>query len=225
LKLTNPQLYALGFVVFIPIITPQTYLTLTLRSLKFSTFDTNLLVIPSNVWTIINLLALTWLSGKLNQRALVAIIQSIWTLPCVIALAVWPHIITNAWGTYAITLTTVAAPYCHAILVGWTSRNSNDVGTRSISTALYNMSVQIGAIAGSFVYREDDRPKYRRGNRTLIGLNVAALFLFVFTKVYYVQRNKWKKNKWDAMSKEEQNDYIRNSTDEGPARLDFQFAH
>lgn len=45
---------------------------------------------------------------------------------------------TNAWGTYAIVTVLLCYPYCHAILVGWCSKNSNNVGTRTISAALYN---------------------------------------------------------------------------------------
>jgi hypothetical protein len=37
------------------------YLTLTLRALGFDTFDSNLLSIPTQVWTIINMLIFTWI--------------------------------------------------------------------------------------------------------------------------------------------------------------------
>lgn len=40
-------LYALGLVIYIPVTPPGSYLTLTLRSLGFNPFDTNLLTIPS----------------------------------------------------------------------------------------------------------------------------------------------------------------------------------
>lgn len=37
------------------------YLTLTLRALGFDTFDSNLLSIPTQVWTIVNMLIFTWI--------------------------------------------------------------------------------------------------------------------------------------------------------------------
>jgi len=219
------QIYALGLICFIPQSPPATYLTLTLRSIGFSTFNTNLLTIPSTFVHILTLLGVTWLSEKLNQRALIAMLQSLWTLPCIIFLAVWPDIISNKWGTYIATSVLLCYPYCHAINVGWASTNSNDVGARSISTALYNMCVQLGGICSAYIYRDDDKPKYRRGNRNLIAINVLSIVLFLFAKAYYVWKNKTREKKWQSLSREEQIDYIANSKDKGAKRLDFRFAH
>lgn len=47
------QLYLMGLTAFVPFDPPGAYLTLTLKSLGFSTFHTNLLVIPSSVLWII----------------------------------------------------------------------------------------------------------------------------------------------------------------------------
>ena len=44
-------------------------------------------------------------------------IQALWTLPCLIALRVWPGTMTNAWGTFALITVLLSYPYCHAILV------------------------------------------------------------------------------------------------------------
>ena len=101
-------------------------------------FTTNLLIIPYSIGHIILLLLLTHLSEILNERTLVSMIQSVWTLPCIAALRFWPGTMTNAWGTYALVTTLMCYPYCHAILVGWVSKNSNSVGTRTVSAAVYN---------------------------------------------------------------------------------------
>lgn len=77
--------------------TPQTYLTLSLRNLGFSTasitlpldpcrsdltrtlqFETNLLVIPSQTVAICNLLLLTYFSEWAGERLLIAMIQNLW---------------------------------------------------------------------------------------------------------------------------------------------------
>lgn len=49
--------------------------------------------------------------------------------------------------------------------------------------------------------------------------------LFYAVKLFYIWRNRVRDRKWNAMSKEEQEDYTLNSTDEGMKRLDFRFAH
>ncbi|EAW12293.1 putative MFS transporter [Aspergillus clavatus NRRL 1] len=218
-------IYLLGLIIFTPIVPVSSYITLTLRGLGFSTFTTNLLTIPASVGHIIMLLALTRLSTYLNERTFVASLQSIWTLPCVIALRFWSGTMTSPWGTYAVVTVMLCYPYCHAILVGWTSKNANNVATRSVSAAIYNMCVQLGSIIGNNVYRTDDKPAYRRGNSVLLALNLLAVVLFGATKAYYVLRNRHRDRVWAGMTEEERQDYVHHSKDTGSKRLDFRFAH
>lgn len=87
------------------------------------------------------------------------------------------------------------------------------------------MSVQLGNIIANFIYREDDKPYYRRGNWNLFIINLLAILLFLFTKAYYIWRNKQKDRIWNALSKEEQEHYIKNTRLQGSRRLDFRFSH
>ncbi|KAI9052048.1 hypothetical protein LZ554_004301 [Drepanopeziza brunnea f. sp. 'monogermtubi'] len=218
-------LYAIGLVAYIPQTPTATYISLTLKSLGFSTFNVSLLTIPYSVFHIITLLALTQLSERLNERTLVSMLQPLWTLPCIIALRYWPGSLSQQWGTYALVTVLLSYPYCHAILVGWTSKNSNNVGTRSVSAAFYNMMVQLGSICANFIYRQDDKPLYHRGNTTLLIINCLSIGVFLFTKAYYLYRNKQRDVVWNALSADEQRDYTRNTKLSGSRRLDFRFAH
>jgi predicted MFS family arabinose efflux permease len=195
-------IYAIGLICFIPQSPVTYYQILVLRSMGFNTLNVQLLVIPSAVCHIFTLLNITWISGKLNQRALVGVWHNLWILPCVIALYTWPDLIKNPWGTYVLIKVLLSFPYCNAINVAWTSSNSNNVGSRSVAAALYNMMVQCGSIIGSNIYREDDKPLYQRGNRDLVIINIISICLFLFTKAYYVWRNKSRDRVWKAMSRE-----------------------
>jgi hypothetical protein len=81
---------------------------------------------------------LTHLSERLNERSLVSMLQPLWVLPCILTLRFWSGAMVDAWGTYSIMTVLLSYPYAHAILVGWTSKNSNNVGTRTVSAAVYN---------------------------------------------------------------------------------------
>lgn len=106
------------------------------------------------------------------------------------------------------------------------------------------MCVQAGNVISNNIYRADDKPLYRRGNRNLIIINVLAISLFIFAKIYYILRNKHRDRVWSAMTNEvrnlqmrkriaitnrvstqEREDYLKNTTETGSKRLDFRFAH
>ena len=217
-------LYLLGLTSFIPANPPQNYLALILRNIGFSTFQANLLTIPSQFAYGVNLLIITWVSEKLNERALVASISNWWFFPFLISLVAIGAKASN-WLRYALLTGLLSYPYQHAIQVAWNSRNSNSVRTRAVSAALYNMFVQSGNIIASNIYREDDKPFYVRGNKVLLGINVWNLVLYILVKVYYKRRNAGKDKVWDAMTPEQKTDYIHNSKHEGAKRLDFRFVH
>lgn len=110
-------IYLIGLTWTIPM-TPQTsYLTLTIRSLGFDTFQTNLLTIPSSAFFAIQLLFWTWLSERTNQRFFIGLISQLWTIPLLVALETLPKTFPHAkWVRYAISSLIVAYPYAHAML-------------------------------------------------------------------------------------------------------------
>ncbi|KAJ4393231.1 hypothetical protein N0V93_002439 [Gnomoniopsis smithogilvyi] len=220
-------LYLIGLFVYVPQSPPSTYLTLTLKSLGFDTFTTNLLTIPSTAIGILTLLGITWISERVNERSLVSSFQAWWTLPCILALRFWPGVLTSstAWSTFALVTVLLSYPYVHAIVVAWTSTNSGSVRTRTISAAVYNCAVQVGNVYSANIYRDDDKPLYHRGNDVLIGINVLAILLFFGTKAYYMWRNRVRETKWRAMTDEERRVYLETTKDEGNKRLDFRFVH
>lgn len=217
-------LYLIGLCAYIPPSPPTTYLSYILRRLGFSVFQANLLAIPSQFLYAIQLLIVTWLSEKYKERSMISSLSNIWIFPWLVALIAIPAN-ANAWIRYVLLSGLLSYPYCHAILVGWNAKNSNTVRTRAVSAAFYNMFVQSGNIIASNIYRDDDQPLYRRGNKILLGICCFNIVLFYLVKAFYIWRNKVRDRQWNAMTKEEQDDYIVSTKDEGMKRLDFRFAH
>jgi len=210
--------------VFTPANTVKSYFTLNMKTLGFDTFDTNLLTIPGSVLSVFTLLGLAQLARLTNQRAITSSINPLWQFPFYITLLTIPDS-TSSWSKFAIFVLIVGVPDCQAILVGWTSRNSGSVRTRSLSASIYNMMGQLGSLVASNIYRTNDAPYYHKGNRVLLGLNIINIALFYLAKLYYVKRNQYRDRVWNAMTAEEKEHYLRTSTDRGNKRLDFRFAH
>ncbi|KAI9744912.1 MAG: hypothetical protein M1818_001838 [Claussenomyces sp. TS43310] len=239
-------IYLLGLTWSIPSQPITSYLTLTLRGLGWDTFEVNLLTIPAYVLFLIQLIFWTWLSEKINNRFLIVLFCQIYMLPILVALEILPA--GNAWGRYVLSILLVGFPYIHAIIgsislhplgyrlyivqklirtsaVALTSRNAGSVRTRTIGSAIYNMTVQASNIISSNIYRDNDKPLYRRGNKALLGI-VAWNFVFIIAiKGYYMWRNASRETKWNAMTQEEKVQYLATTSDKGNKRLDFRFAH
>ncbi|ETN39112.1 uncharacterized protein HMPREF1541_05334 [Cyphellophora europaea CBS 101466] len=214
-------LYILGLTFGIPSSPPDTYLTLTLRTLGFSTFDANLLSIPAQVGSTITMLTLTYFSEIWNERSLLGLFAQVWILPNIIALTVIPSA-ASPWVKFAVVTILLSYPYPHAMHVGWCSRNSNSVRTRTVSAALYK---QTSGIISANIYRQDDRPDYRRGNRQLTAICAANIVIYLLVKAYYLWRNKQREQEWSAMTVEQRLHYLETTKDTGSKRKDFRFAH
>ncbi|KKA30057.1 hypothetical protein TD95_003581 [Thielaviopsis punctulata] len=217
--------YILGLIFGIGPTPPKQYLTLILRGLGFDTFHTNLLSIPATALHILTLLGLTYGAEVRGELGLTTMISQVWVFPFLVFMATHDLMKVNKWAAWGILTVLLGYPYPHALQVGWNSRNSNTVRTRTVSAAIYNMSVQASDIIASNIYRKDDAPAYYRGNRQLAIITGCNIIIYILVKVYYVWRNKTRDQKWNAMTTEQQKEYLETTTDEGNKRLDFRFTH
>ncbi|KAF8508631.1 allantoate permease [Hysterangium stoloniferum] len=218
-------IYILGLMFGLPSGPPSQYLTLSLKNLGFSTLNINILMIPSTVVGLVTLIGITLLSEVFDSRSLVAAMQAVWVLPCLIALYTLPaH--PNAWIFYTVASVLLSHPHTHAIQTAWASQNAGGVANRTINASLYNMFVQASAVVIANIYRADDAPRYVRGNRSLIIICAVNIFvLYPGTRFYYKWRNAQREKKWSVMSEEEKSDYLSMTKDEGNQRLNFRFAY
>ncbi len=89
-------------IAYIPQTPVQSYLSLTLRRLNFSVFDSNMLSIPSAVLQIILMLALAKSSEYFNERTFHCFVGEVWSLPLLAALLALPAQ-GFAWGRFTLT--------------------------------------------------------------------------------------------------------------------------
>ncbi|KIM47672.1 hypothetical protein M413DRAFT_15814 [Hebeloma cylindrosporum] len=217
-------LYALGLTHMVPVVPPQTYLTLSLRNLGFSTTQTTLLSIPSSFLGMMLLLAMAFISEAINSRVAATLVLQIWAMPLLIALYTFDSH-TSQWAYFAVVALIAGYPYIHPIQVAWASRNSDSVRTRTISASVYNMCVQMGAIIAANIYRNDDKPLYKRGNRDLMAISAMNFCLYIGTFFFYRTLNARRAKIWDSWTAKEQQAYLETTKDDGNRRLNFRFAY
>ncbi|KAF8461311.1 allantoate permease [Gautieria morchelliformis] len=218
-------IYILGVMFGIPTTTPETYLTLSLKNLGFSTLRTNLLTIPYTVVGMVNLIAITLISEAVDSRSLVSMAAALWVLPCLVVLYLLPAM-PHPWTYYIVATVLLSFPYVNPPQVAWCSRNAGGVASRTVNASLYNMFVQASDVISANIYRADDAPRYQRGNRALIIICcVNLLVLYPGTRTYYKWRNSQRDARWNAMSPQEKAQYLSTTTDQANRRMDFRFAY
>ena len=141
------------FCFAVPVRPPQTYLTLSLRNLGYTTMEANLLSIPSQVLGLILLLVFCYLSEIIDSRIIATSLLQVYALPLLVALYTFDEN-TSPWVYFSVVTLITGYPYVHPVQVAWASTNSYGVGTRTVSASIYNMFVQAGGmISVSFFLR------------------------------------------------------------------------
>ncbi|KAK6812497.1 hypothetical protein RU639_011745 [Aspergillus parasiticus] len=220
-------LYLIGLVAYIPQSPVQSYLSLTLKRIGFSTFDSNMLSIPSAVLQIILMLALSKSSEYFGERSFHCLVGEFWSLPLLAAMLALPDG-GREWGRFTITTLISGYPYFHPIVSAWISENTFDVKKRAITAATYNVIVQVGSVISSQIYRDSDKPYYFTGNKVLISICAFSLVVFVVQREFLRYLNRQKEKKWNEMTPEEKVAYQSDQAareGEGNKRLDFRFKY
>lgn len=76
---------------------------------SFSTFETNLLAIPYQVFTIITMFIITLISETVNDRSFVSMAQDIWVLPFLVAIYCLPAN-PNQWIYFGLATAMLSYP-------------------------------------------------------------------------------------------------------------------
>ncbi|MCO5613573.1 hypothetical protein L7F22_067850 [Adiantum nelumboides] len=216
-------MYLIGLLFLLPSYPISNYLTIQLRKFGFTVEATNALSIPSPVLGLLLLILVTLISERVKYRIFVASSIAVWNAVFLFVLFSLPaH--ASKWTYWAFASLQQAFPYVHALQVALVSRQAGSVRTRTISAAIYNITVQISAIIGSNVYQASDAPLYRKGNLAMAILSCATFVIYIGVFFYYRTRNQQRDKIWNDMSREEQLEYLATTKDEGNRRLDFRFA-
>ncbi|GAM84796.1 hypothetical protein ANO11243_027970 [Dothideomycetidae sp. 11243] len=201
------------------------YLTLTLRHLGFSTFESNMLAVPCAVLQMITVIGVAWSSQKFNERTWHCIVAHLFAVPFLVALEAMP-VNTGMWERYSCTMFIVGAPSYYPIVLSWLSESSFSVKKRAISVSTFSATTVVGAILAAQAYQKRDEPYYYTGNKILIGSALLACLMFIVQRWVLSRANKERDKAWEAMPIPRQAEYQKTTEEmefDGNQRLDFRF--
>jgi hypothetical protein len=96
-------LYFIGLVAYIPATPVSGYLSLTLKNLGFTTFNSNMLTIPAAAIQIITMLVLANSSEYFNERTWHCVFGEFWIAPLLATLLAFPNNNEYLWGKFSVT--------------------------------------------------------------------------------------------------------------------------
>ena len=108
-------LYFIGIVAYIPATPVQGYLTLTLRRIGFTTFNANMLTVPSAFLQIFTMLGLVFSSKHFNERTFHCFFGEVWVLPLLVALRSLPDG-GREWSRFSLVTLISGCMFLHTYL-------------------------------------------------------------------------------------------------------------
>ncbi|CAO3580902.1 unnamed protein product [Absidia cylindrospora] len=212
----------IAFLGVMPVSPIHTYLPTMIRSYGFDVTTANLLTAPSYIISLIISISIARLSEKIGFMGLFAAAQVLWGTVGYLALEFVPAT-TGRWGMYAVVLFTASTPFFHGLHIAWMSSNLAPIGKRTLSLGAIIGFANICGVPGSQIYQTNDAPRYHRGNWVLVGITVACAILLIFQHFRYKYTNQHRERKWNAMTEDEQKNYLATTKDQGSNRLDYRF--
>ncbi|KAI9031152.1 major facilitator superfamily domain-containing protein [Hyaloraphidium curvatum] len=185
------------------------YLPLIIQSFGFSALNSNLLTIPGQIVALILGLGSGFISDRLRIKWQVILFGLGGLLLGYILNICIPATRSQA-GAYVASIITVGffLPW-HSVNASWQAANVAPAGKRAIVFSMYIISVNIAGALGVWLYRDDDRPYFRRALSVSIVLVAVAAGIVILRRLQLQWLNKLRQGKWEKLSGEERDEYIK----------------
>ncbi|KAF6830696.1 nicotinic acid plasma membrane transporter [Colletotrichum plurivorum] len=175
MAVTDPFVYLASAALFcssIALFGFGTFLPTLLKGLGYTSLEANYLSIPVYVLASISTAITTFVSDRLNRRA-VCLVHSPLLVIAGYAVAVGTG--NKAAGFFAMFLVGAGVYSFNTVLVTWVSNNIQPDYKRSVSIAMLISLANISGIVSSQIYPVYDAPRYIKGNAISLGGECIAL--------------------------------------------------
>ncbi|KAG0356950.1 major facilitator superfamily domain-containing protein [Gamsiella multidivaricata] len=226
--LLSPRIWPnvlIGFFGLLPSAPITVFTPIILKMLGFDALKTNLMTIPGYILGLIIMSTVSYSSDRFNERAFHGAAATLYYAACVASLALLP-INANKYSLYICLIFTMGGQTCwHPVNAAWIASNTAPVGKRTIALAMYIISVNITAIAGSNVFRSKDAPRFFTGMWILFGSLIITILLFIFQRYHFIYLNKKRASITKGWTADDWRHYNETTKDVGDDRLDFVYSY
>ncbi|KAF9586105.1 hypothetical protein BGW38_009640 [Lunasporangiospora selenospora] len=215
----------IGFFGLLPATPIGGFAPLILKMLGFNGLKANLMTIPGHILSLIIMLTVSYSSDRLNERAFHGAIATAYYACCVLSLALLP-LGASKYSLYVLLIFTIGGQTCwHPVNAAWIAGNTAPVGKRTIALAMYIISVNITAIAGTNVFRAEYAPRFIGGMWILFGSLIITILLFIFQRYHLRGINKKRAKITANWTLEDWKHYNETTDHIGDDRLDYVYCY
>jgi sugar phosphate permease len=202
----DPQTYFISVVVIamdVPNGAVSSFSALIIKSLGFTTKQTELLSIPSGVISVISILVGGFVASKTGERCICAVaLLSVGLLGgCLLAFA--PGSAARLAGNYLTNCIGAALPLMYSIA------GANYAGhTKKVTmNAVLLMSFCLGNILGPLTFRTKDAPGYQPAKVAIVATVAVAMVAISCLRVYYTYENRRRDRKREGLLHQEDSEF------------------
>ncbi|KAK3819901.1 MAG: major facilitator superfamily domain-containing protein [Benniella sp.] len=225
---TSPRVWPnilIGFFGLLPSTPIGGFAPLILKMLGFDGLKANLMTIPGHILGLIVMSLVSYSSDRFKERAFHGAAASLYYAACVAALALLP-LNASKYSLYICLIFTMGGLTCwHPVNAAWIAGNTAPVGKRTIALAMYIISVNVTAIAGTNVFRAKDAPRFITGMWVLFGSLLITASLFIFQRFHLKSINTKRAQITKNWTAEDWKRYEETTKDVGDERLDFVYSY
>ncbi|KAG0051650.1 hypothetical protein BGZ83_003480 [Gryganskiella cystojenkinii] len=215
----------IGFFGLLPSTPIGGFAPLILKMLGFDALKSNLMTIPGYAMSFVVMSIVSYSSDKHNECAFHGFAATLYFAVCVASLALLP-LDCSKYSLYIALIFTMGGLTCwHPVNAAWIAGNTAPVGKRTIALAMYIMSVNLTAIAGSNVFRAKYAPRFIGGMWILVGSLVITMSLFIFQRFHLKHLNTKRAKITKDWTAEDWKHYNDTTADIGDDRLDFVYSY
>ncbi|KUI63014.1 hypothetical protein VP1G_10132 [Cytospora mali] len=191
---SNPRIVLhmlITLTAIIPVTAINTYGPSVIKSFGYTKVHANAMASVGSFIAVVVVLMLGWLCDKTGRKGPFVLFGAVWSL---IAFTCLRQSQTQNWDRgmkYAAVVFSMATnSVVHIVNVGWLSANCQDPRQRSVAMAAIVMSANAAGIAGSQVFRTQDKPLYLHGFTACLALSALNILEIIAQSVWYFVSNR-----------------------------------